>query len=303
MKLSITSLYKYTAIAVLPIILSGLIACNKDFLDRTPKDKQVEETFYKSPDDAFKALVAAYSVLNWEGFGNIWLSSELASDNCFGGGGLADNGHKHADKFEKWEDMNKVSWKKNYTGIYRANKFLQEIDGANFGTDQALKARYTGEAQFLRAYFYFDQVRMYGNIPLLTAPIEGENYYIPQASPDSVYALIANDLKAAIENLTASAKPFTQIPPEEYGRITKWAAEALLARVYLYYTGYYNKADLAGVYTKQQVTAAIDDVITNSGYDLVDDFGTLWRASAYATAKTFAGQNDKEDVFTIQYSE
>lgn len=279
-----------------------LTSCRKDFLDRTPKDQQVEETFYKTPEDAFSALVSTYSVLNWDGFGNIWLASEIASDDCFGGGGIADNGQKQVDRFQKWEDHNKLSWKKYYYGIYRANIFLQNVEHVNFGSDAALKNRYIGEAHFLRAYFYFDLVRMYGHIPLLTEPVEGDNYYMPQASPDSVYALIASDLKASISLLTPGAKTFPNITTAEYGRVTKWAAEALLGRVFLYYTGYYGKADLAGVYTKPQVTAALEDVITNSGFGLVSDYRSLWRASAVSAATSFAGQNNKEGVFVIQFT-
>lgn len=277
-------------------------SCKKSFLERTPKDQQVEETFYKTPEDAFNALVSAYSVLNWEGFGNIWLASEIASDNCFGGAGISDNGQRQVDRFEKWEDHNKVSWKKYYAGIYRANVLLQNIELVSFGNEAGLKSRYIGEARFLRAYYNFDLVRMYGHVPLLTAPVESDNYFVPQASADSVYAQIAFDLKEAISLLSPSAVTYNSIPAAEYGRVTKWAAEALLGRVFLYYTGYYGKTDLAGVYTKAQVAAAVEDVITNSGYGLVDDYRALWRASAISSGIAFAGQNNKESVFAIQFT-
>ncbi|WP_205509019.1 RagB/SusD family nutrient uptake outer membrane protein [Longitalea arenae] len=284
--------------AVLLVLL--VTACSKSFLEKTPINQKVESDFYKTPGDAFEALVAAYSVLNYDGHGNIWLSSEIASDNCFGGGGTSDNGLRQWDNFQSYLDHNAAAWKKYYTGIYRTNMFLKKIDGVNFGGDAALKDQYTGEARFLRAYFYFDLVRMFGKVPLLTAPIEGTNFNVSQSTPDSVYALIASDLKESITLLTASAKKFNQIPAEEYGRVTKWAAEALLARVYLYYTGYYTKNDLAGIVTKQEAINAAEDVIQNSGYDLVDKFPSLFRASA---GSSFAGQNNKEGVFVIQYTD
>jgi hypothetical protein len=162
-----------------------------------------------------------------------------------------------------------------------------------------LKTRYTGEAKFLRAYYYFDLVRLFGNVPLITKPVEGNNYYISQANADSVYMQIAGDLKEAIADLTPSAVTYSNIPANEYGRATKWAAEALLGRVYLYYTGYYSKPDLAGSVTKQDAIAAIDDVIDNSGYGLVSNYANLWRA---ASGSNFAGQNNNEGVFVIQYS-
>ncbi|BAV09555.1 Starch-binding associating with outer membrane [Filimonas lacunae] len=286
------------------LILTGMatVSCNKDFLERTPKDQQVEETFYKTPQDAYSALVATYSVLNWDGFGNIWLAAEIASDNCFGGGGLADNGQRQVDRFERWDDHGKAAWKKCYYGIFRANVLLQKIEGIDFGSQAALKTRYIGEAHFLRAYFYFDLIRMYGHVPLLTEPIEGDNYYIPQASPDSVYALIASDLKTSASLLTASAQAFSAIPATEYGRVTKWAAEALLGRVFLYYTGYYGKTEIPGACTKQDAITAIDDVINISGHNLLTDYRSLFRASAVSSGVAFGGQNNAEGVFTIQYT-
>lgn len=291
-------------ISAIPALLAAvmLAGCQKSFLERTPVDQKVEQNFYKTPQDAFEALVAAYSVLDWSGYGNIVLSSELTSDDCFGGGGTSDNGVTQWDRFQHFTDHNSDAWTKYYTGIYRTNIFLQKIGNVDFGSDAALKDRYIGEAEFLRAYFYFDLVRMFGHVPLITKPIEGDNYHIPQASPDSVYALIAGDLKDAVNRLSASAVPYDQIPADEYGRATKWAAEALLGRVFLYYTGYYSKDDLAG-FSRQDAAAAVNDVIDNSGYGLVDNFASLWRAAAAADGIAFAGQNNKEGVFVIQYTD
>jgi len=290
---------KIYMIAALALALTQF-SCSKSFLeDRTPIDKKVESDFYKTPEDAFQALVAAYSMLDISGNGNIMLSAELASDDCFGGGGTADNGVMQWDRFQSYNDHNADAWKKYYQGIYRTNQFLKKVDGVDFSGSPALKDTYIGEAKFLRAYFYFDLIRMFGHIPLITEPIEGDNYQIPQADPDSVYALISEDLQSAITALTPSALPYNQISSEDYGRATKWAAESLLGRVFLYYTGYYSKNVLPDGYTKSQATAAIEDVITNSGYGLVADFKDLWRA---ASLSGFAGQNNKEAVFAIQYS-
>lgn len=279
-----------------PLMLAG---CKKSFLALTPVNKQVEEDFYKTPADAFQALVAAYSVLDESGYGNIVLSSEIASDDCFGGGGTSDNGLTQWDRFERFTDHNSDAWIKYYKGIFRTDVFLENIAGVEFGSQEALRDRYTGEAEFLRAYFYFDLVRMFGHVPLITQPIEGDNYYLPQASPDSIYRLITSDLQDAIQKLSASAVPYDQIPANEYGRVTKWAAEALLGRVYLYYTGYYGKSDLVGMVSRDEAASAIDDVIKNSGYGLVTNYANLWRA---ASGASFSGHNNKEGVFVIQYS-
>ncbi|SDZ73456.1 Starch-binding associating with outer membrane [Arachidicoccus rhizosphaerae] len=289
---------KIYIIIALAMALTGF-SCSKSFLDRTPIDQKVESDFYKTPDDAFEALVSAYSVLDISGNGNIMLSAELASDDCFGGGGTADDGVIQWDKFKSYNDHNADAWTKYYQGIYRTNQFLKKVDGVDFSADPDLKQQYIGEAKFLRAYFYFDLVRMFGHVPLITAPIEGDNYSIPQADPDSVYALISSDLQEAITDLSATAVPYNQIAASDYGRATKWAAESLMGRVFLYYTGYYSKSALPDGYTKDQATKAIDDVITNSGYGLVEHYKDLWHA---ASLSDFAGQNNKEAVFAIQYT-
>jgi len=295
---------KKIILTFLAIAAITITACKENFLQRTPINKEVTSDFYKNPDDAFQALVSAYSVLDWNGYGNIVLSSEMTSDDAFGGGGTADNGVTQWDRFQHFTDHNSDAWSKFYAGIYRTNVFLDKIDGVDFGSDKDLKNQYIGEAKFLRAYFYFNLVKMFGHVPLITKPIEGNNYYIPQASPDSVYTRITKDLKDAVTKLTPSAVPYSSLSQDQYGRATKWAAESMLGRVYLYYTGYYNKSDLVGLVSKQDAIKAIDDVINNSGYGLVNNYADLFRASSVSDNNaTFAGQNNKEGVFVIQYTD
>ena len=88
-------------------------------------------------------------------------------------------------------------------------------------------------------------------------------------------------------------------PASTHGRVTKWAAESLLARVYLFYTGYYNQTDLVGVVTKSDALAKLEDVIANSGHALVDTFANLWPAASIAK---YAGEDNKETVFAIKYT-
>ncbi|RAJ82069.1 SusD-like starch-binding protein associating with outer membrane [Chitinophaga dinghuensis] len=280
-------------------IAGGMLAsCGKGFLETYPKDRKTIEEFYKTPTDAYQALVSAYSMLNMDGYGNILLTSEIASDDAFGGGGNADNGLQQWDKCQPMNDLNAAAWSKYYTAIYRCNILLQQIEKVDFKGDTASKSRYIAEAKFLRAYYYFDLVRMFGNVPLITQPLEPGNYYIPQAKPDSVYDQIASDLKAAANTLPAVK--FSSIPSGQYGRATKWAAEALLGRVFLYYTGYYGKQSIGNTCTKGDAIAAIEDVIANSGHGLVPKFNNLFRASA--NTNEYAGQNNQEGVFTIQYT-
>src|SRR5690606_25322166 len=191
-------------IIVSAIILTTALSCSKSFLDREPIDRIVEETFYKTPEDALEALVAVYDALQ-QGNGNdaTQLVSEIVSDNCFGGGGESDLVWKRLDRFENDNNQNLGNWTRAYTGIYRANLLLSKVDGVDWGSDTTLQTRYTAEACSRCAYFYFDQVRMSAHIPLETEPPLPGEYHVPQAQPAEVYQLIAEDLEYAANHLAS----------------------------------------------------------------------------------------------------
>ena len=288
----------------IPIIaLLSLVACKKSFLDTEDVTSATEQNFYKTPDDAWKALVGVYDGLQRagsSGFGLSVVATEVMSDNAFGGTGNADGfGFQMMDEFDKLrspsdQDMFGDNWSVYYKAIYRANMLLTHLDQVDWKGNENLRKVYESEARFIRAYLYFDMVRFWGNIPLITAPTT-EN--VPQASPDSVYKLIAEDLKFAAANLPSTS--YGAQDPSTRGRVTKWAAESLIGRVFLYYTGYYNKPDLVGVVSKAQALAYLEDVISNGGFGLVDKFANLWPA---ASLNNYAGEDNKETVFAIKYT-
>jgi starch-binding outer membrane protein, SusD/RagB family len=287
----------YTVVISL-LVLSG---CG-DFLDTESLSTSTVENYYKTPAEAYAALVGCYDGVQalWSGGVSFPVASEIFSDNAFGGTGNGDGfGYQMLDEFDKSRSPSDLSifganWANYYKAIYRCNILLGKLDQVEWGTDETLKATYESEARFLRASMYFDMVRLWGNIPLLT---EASAENIPQADPETVYAQIAEDLKFASENLQAIT--YANQPVATHGRVTKWAAEALIGRVYLYYTGYYQKADLAGVITKAQALAYLEDVISNSGHGLVSDFANLWPA---ASVENYAGEDNKETIFAIKYS-
>ena len=171
---------------------------------------------------------------------------------------------------------------------------LAHIEKVDWKGQDSLRKVYESEARFIRAYCYFDMVRLWGNIPLLTKP-SAEN--VPQASADSVYSFIAQDLKFAASNLPS--KSYASQASTTRGRITKWAAESMIGRVFLYYTGYYNKPDLVGAVTKAQALAYLEDVISNGGFGLVSNFANLWPA---ASLNNYVGEDNKETVSSIKYT-
>jgi starch-binding outer membrane protein, SusD/RagB family len=287
------------------ITIIGLLilsSCGDQFLDSEPYTKQSNINFYKTPKDARSALTGVYDGLQrmYSPGMAMPVVSELLSDNAFGGFGKSDPfGSQLLDEFDKLrspgdQDIMGDNWKQYYYGIYRCNVLLSKLGEIAWGDQEALKDQYAAETRFIRAVAYFDLVRLFENVVLLTAP-SIEN--LPQSNPDDVYKLIAEDLKFAIENLPAVA--YGAQPSSEHGRVTKWAAEALLARVYLFYTGYYEKADLVGVVTKEEVLTNLEDIIANSGHQLLPDFATLWPA---ASVEDYAGERNTENIFNIKYT-
>lgn len=282
------------------IFCLGLLSLGSCSLETQPLTQQTDTNFYKTTDDAYTALVGCYDglqVATGAGGMGVPVISEVMSDDCFGGTGASDGyGYAAIDEFDISRSPSDVdllnnNWVAYYKAIYRCNILLLKMDQIEWNGNTELRKTYESETRFIRAYLYFEMVRLWGNIPLLTSPSTDN---IPQANPDDVYKVIAEDLVFASDNLPSVAYSATTS-----GRVTKWAAKSLLGRVYLYYTGYYGKNDLAGVVTKAQALGHLENVIANSAHSLVSDFSTLWPA---ASVDNYAGENNKEIVFSIKYT-
>jgi hypothetical protein len=292
-----------------------LHACGESFLDTEPITTKTESNYYSTPAEASEALVGCYDALQliWSGSGTaLPVASEVMTDQCFGGTGAADgDSYPMIDQYDKSvspADLNlfEGNWINYYRGIYRCNMLLGKIDQVTWDGQEDLKNHIAAEAHFIRAFLYFDLVRMFERVPLLTAP-SVEN--VPQAEPDETYKVITEDLQFAIDN--GNTDTYSAIDATESGHAGKWAAEALMARVFLYYTGYYGKTDLVGMTSKEQVLDYLEDVIANSGYDLLANYADLWPAAAtYEAAlagvpiatSTYAGETNKEVLFAIKYT-
>ena len=291
----------YKILIVALVMVLGLSSCQK-FLTTQLMDSKTSQSYYRTPDDAATALVGCYNGLDliWNGTtASLPLVSEVCSDDAFGGTGSADAyNYNMLDEFNKAVDPSSPNtfenqWKNYYQAIYRCNTLIEKIGQVNWGSDTASRMSDEAQAKFIRAYLYYGLVRLFGHIPLVIHPTSSN---VKQASPDSVYAQIVSDLKYAADNLPA--QPYSATPS---GRVTKWAAESMLARVYLFYTGYYGKTSIDG-FTKADALAAVEDVIKNGGYSLVPNFASLWPAAAKAKGVSYAGENNSEVVFSIKYT-
>ena len=287
-----------------------LLTSCEDFLDSSNKTKKDSSNFPQTEADVSQLLTGIYAILGRpEPLGSLFFVSELMSDDRLGGGGPDDKSCKAIDQFKKSsEDMFNNPWRAMYFGVYRSNYLLANLDNVVWNSEES-KNKILGETHFLRAYFYFDLARMFGEVPMVLEP---EPVNIPKTPANQLYAQIASDLKNAIEMLP-SVK-FQDIDrAKDLGRVTKWAAEALMARVFLFYTGYYRTEALpladGGQVTKAEVTDWIVDCVENSGHNLLPDFRNLWAYSYVQDYKytadnnlSWAGDGSVETVFSIKYS-
>ncbi|OGX84573.1 hypothetical protein BEN47_16020 [Hymenobacter lapidarius] len=215
------------------LTLGLLTSCGEKFLDEAPTDQVTDANFYKTTTDAIQATDAVYSELGKGGQYNyaLWGIGDIGSDLSSTGGGGGGDGieQQQLDRYGSIPATNPLTsrlWGGCYVGIGRANIVLQKVPAMQI--DPAIQQRSIGEASFLRAKYYFDLVRAFGDVPLLTVPPTTlAEVNVPRTPVVQVYAQIEKDLLDAVAKLPASYSG------DDLGRATKWAAAALLAKVYL----------------------------------------------------------------------
>lgn len=214
------------------VALITMISCSEEFLEVPVKGTNLESNYYKNETEAFAGLVSVYDVMRkyGGGFENMVTFMNAGSDDFKAGGGNASDGIG----IQSFDDFNitpttmpQSYWSDFYQGIFRANFLLTKLPDVPM--DETSKAMFAAEALTLRAMYYFELVRLFENIPLITRPLETAEFNnVPQAPPSDVYNQIVEDLLAAIDDLPAT------VPADQTGRLNKGAAQALLGKVYLH---------------------------------------------------------------------
>ncbi len=298
---------KIISLVALAITFSS---CEK-FLDTESYDKKNTGNFPLNAADAEQMITGIYSTFSTaisNAANTHFYAAELASDDRFGGGGENDRDMHGLDHLMNTQPNRfQTYWEARYQGIFRANTAIATIDNVTTWNDATQRDRLLGETYFLRALFYFELSQMFGEVPLVTTP-EAEN--IPKSPAAETYGQIAYDLQQAISLL-----PSTPYTGTASGHATKWAAQALAARVFLFYTGYYQQSSLpvaeGGEITKAQIITWLDECIGSSGHDLVSDFRNLWPYTNEHTAADYdyvtdnglrwEGDGNKETVFAVKF--
>jgi hypothetical protein len=252
-------------------LLSVIVSCN-DYLDIQQEGRTEASSFFKTQDDALQATSAIYSFLrSWENSAFPYqFVFGVPADDVIKGSNPGDASFINAyDNFSYTVSDEGVRgyWIGQWQAVNRCNQVITNVPNINM--DSTLRGRLVAEAKMLRAYFYFNLVRIYGGVPIFDG-IQ-QNYNIPRNSVEEVYNFIIADLTSAAEVLPQT------YGAADLGRVTKGAALGLLSKVYLY------KKDWQKAYdTSNQVIAM--------GYALDPDFNHLFRP---------AGEFGSESVFEV----
>ena len=255
----------------------------EDFLTEEVRGQQNLDTYFQSAEEAEAFITGCYQAITFGGWWNIntvWLLSEMCSDD----GWMGNTSQSQSDYISlahyqgTGQSNGAISnfWQYRYKGILRCNIAVERISQADF-SDEEMKNRLVAEARFLRGYFYFELVKNFGGVPLITGFLLPEEIQgITRASAEDVYKFIEDDLKAAADVLPQRS----QYAATDMGRATRGAALGLLGKVYLYQSKW------------QEAHDVLKTVIDEGEYKLLDNFGDVWDVDH---------NNSEESLFEVQY--
>lgn len=255
------------------IIFAVIVSCSDDFVYVDSLNENSED-YFNSEEDYQDALIGAYDMLQ-STYMNV-LVGEIASDNTLAGGGTATDtpGIQQIDDMIHTPNNQELReiWGWMFAGINRAN-YIMEFQG-NIEFDG--KENVLAQTRFLRAYYYFELVKWFGDVPLVVDQriLFGDQYDLDRTPKAQVYAQIEQDLIYAADNL-----PYTQ---SQEGRVTKGAAQALLGKVYLFQDKFTESATV------------LENLIANGPYALLTDYSTMFEND---------NENNIESVFEVQYTD
>lgn len=253
------------------ILIAPFYSC--DVVDLDPISTLTEANFFKTSEDMDRAVLGVYSRYQSRKPRD-WSLFEMPTDHLYMSsyrfiGGL--EALNNLD-FQPQNDILRNFWQATYNGIFRANSILINLDVPEDYTGNE-KNQYEGEARFMRALFYFDLVRVFGGVPLVTTVLTvEETKNVGRASAEEIYNLIQEDLQAAVDLLPDRGSIAS-------GRASKEAAMALLGKVFVYTEDW------------EQANSMLDGVI-NAGFELMSNYGDLWKEEF---------EDNNEVIFAMKY--
>ena len=262
-------------------VLAGIsltTSCN-DFLTEDVRGSENLETYFSTPEEVETYVGGCYYQIakggGWWQIYNTWLISDMTTDDLWDGNTSQDDGYQDVTHFMPNGYTNGILqnfWGARYQGITTCNLCLERIPNVNM--DENLKKRRLAEVRFLRAFFYFDLVRNFGGVPIMTE-YANTGAGVERSSQEECYKFIEDELKLAIPNLPER----TQLAAADLGRATKGAALGILGKAQLYQAKW------------AEAKATLKEIIDSGEYRLLANFGDVWSINH---------NNSEESLFEVQ---
>ena len=260
------------------VVFLGLPGCFDEFLEQTPQGVESVETFYTTAENAEKAIVACYAPFHDPYMLSALFLGDMLGEDNLKGSSYGDNPFdlNAMINFEGYTAaiIPEIKWEYAYKSIFRADVAIQRIPDIEM--DESRKESMLGEAYFLRGYMFFELAICFGNVPIITEPLE--DYFITNNTTEEVWEQVEADLKEAIRLLPEKS----EWPAKDIGRATKGAAQALLGKALLYQPKY------------DDAEQALKTVVESSEYSLEPDFGNIF---------SLEGENGSGSIFELQFAE
>ena len=294
----------YKSLLILPVLLS-LNSCSDDFLNRPPMGVFTEDNFFLSPDAGFNSVVKVYQTLN-DFYGYEAPRAELGNmptDDSEKGGSDAGDRPWVTDIGAGRALSTNTSlanyWSTLYLGIGNANIALEQIpinplvDASGYRISDEVKARYIAELKFLRSFFYFELVKVFGGVPLLDKTLTVKDIpSLARATEEESFLFIMKDLDEAEAEVNLPSK--SALPANELGRITKEAVWAMQAKVYMFFA-----KDDPELFVKARDAAK--KVINSGNYTLEPRFQSLFLTNGYKSNESILVNISGDDPGSFIY--
>ncbi|MCB0731227.1 MAG: RagB/SusD family nutrient uptake outer membrane protein [Ignavibacteriae bacterium] len=270
---------KMKKIILLFFLAMWIISCSDDFLDVTDPNNLTPDTFWKTEQDAIKAITGTYALFQYQVWSGRWGFYEIRYMNFECRSDLINL----YDMWSPFGDMSRYNasstsyslndfWSFSYQALYAANQVIENVPGMGLNNGSVFVA----EAKFLRAYAHYLLVTNFGNIVLRTStPKTSEDFYLGQSPQEEVWTQIENDLVEAKASLPLSWES------QWLGRATKGAASALLAKTYLWQNKW------------GQAEGELREIVNSGIYSLVDDYESLFNG---------LNEHNSESIFELNFT-
>lgn len=259
------------------LLVSGLVSCD-DFLTEDTRGKENLDTYFSSAEEVESYTNGCYFEIakdDWWQIYNCWLLSDMTTDDMWDGNTTQSDGYQDVSHFMPTAANNDILqnfWGARYQGISTCNIGIAGAKKAPI--DENVKNIRIAEMRFLRAFFYFDLVRNFGGVPLITTQVDNTEG-IGRSSQAECYEFIQKELEEVANILPQRS----ELSAEDLGRATRGAALGILGKAYLYDGNF------------EMAKKTLYKIIDEKEYSLMEDFGDVWSAAA---------NNNKESIFEVQ---